>query len=72
MKPIIVTKNTDGKLDLTEEQLEKLIDCAYHNGYEDGLKAQTAIKLPVNVNEPWYPWTMDHIVITCETPKVTL
>ena len=70
MKPIIVIKNADGKLDLTEEQLEKLIDCAYSSGYADGLKNQTAIKLPVNV--PGDPWTTDHINITSEAPKVTV
>lgn len=68
MKPIIVYRDKDGRLDLTEEQLEKLIDCAYYSGYADGLKAQTAVQLPTN--EPYYPWSTEHIKITCETPKV--
>ena len=72
MKPIIITKDSDGKIHMSEEELRHLLDETYANGYEGGYKDgrnwQTA--LPAFDGRPW--WVNDHITITCETPKVTL
>lgn len=39
MKPVvIIVKEKDGKLDITKEELDKIIESAYQNGYDDGLK----------------------------------
>ena len=39
MKPVVlVVKEKDGKLDITKEELQKMIDEAYEQGYKDGDK----------------------------------
>ena len=72
MKPIIITKDADGNIKMTEDELRRLLDETYANGYEGGYKDgrvwQTA--LPVFDGGPWF--VNDHLNITCETPKVTL
>ena len=35
-EPLIVTKNKDGKIEFTEEELKNLIKTAYTNGFVDG------------------------------------
>lgn len=39
MKPKIIYVKSDGTLDLTREELDKLVSDAYFSGYEDGGKA---------------------------------
>lgn len=48
MKPIVITVDENGEAKLTPEQLQKLIDDAYKQGYEDGYRA-------VVVTTPTYP-----------------
>ena len=39
MKPVVlVVKEKDGKLDITKEELQKMIDEVYEQGYKDGDK----------------------------------
>lgn len=68
MMPIIITKDKDGNLVITEAELRQIVEQAYKAGYADGRVCETA-----------YPgchpitWTdRDHVTITCETPSVTL
>ena len=43
---IIFIKVEDGKVDLTQEELEKLLHQAYQEGYEDGVKSQPNLITP--------------------------
>lgn len=60
MKPFIIyidqTKVAKGKITLTTEEFEKLINEAYNQGYEDG--AKTTITTPIT---PYPTWTPDPI-----------
>lgn len=65
MKPIVITVDENGEAKLTPEQLQKLIDDAYKQGYEDGYRA-------VVVTTPTYPpYTTPYYtskeIVTCGT-----
>lgn len=75
MKPIILEKDKDGNLQITVDEIKKMVQDAYESGYEDGSKP-----VPITVPTPYpypYPYTptpytpnwidRDHIVITCES-----
>jgi hypothetical protein len=53
MRPIIVTKDADGKITFTEDELVKLLEEAYQNGYDIGYKEGKASATPITV--PSYP-----------------
>ena len=63
MKPIVITVDEQGNTMLTPEQLQKLIDDAYHEGYTDGYRS-------VVITTPTYPpYTSPYYtspIITCE------
>ena len=53
MKPIIVlVKNKDEKIELTKEELEKIVKDAYDEGYEDGQEASNK----GTITYPSYPY----------------
>ena len=64
---VVVEKNRDGKIELTKEELSKMLNDAYNQGYSDGRRYDT-ITYP---SSPWYssctsaPVTKDNITITC-------
>ena len=71
MKPVVIEKDKDGNVRITVDEIKRIVDEAYAEGYEDGKKAVTP-SLP----SPWMPnttpWTQtwidrDHITITCES-----
>jgi hypothetical protein len=50
---VVVEKNKDGKIELTKDELQKMLDDAYNQGYLDG----KATKLDT-ITYPSYPWTV--------------
>jgi hypothetical protein len=48
MKPIVLMKGNDGKVNMTIDEFKKYIDDAYDAGYEDGRRAHVY---------PWYTTT---------------
>lgn len=72
MKPIVIyiDKEEEGKITLTKEELEKLLDDAYNAGKKDG---STTINYPYQ-QQPWW----DHATVKTNThtpvdniPKIT-
>lgn len=49
MKPIVLIPNSNGKIELTKEELQKLLDDAYEQGKHD---APQYVPLHIN-NEPY-------------------
>lgn len=46
---VVIEKNKDGKIELTKEQLQKMLDDAYSQGYSDGNRYDT-------ITYPSYPY----------------
>ena len=68
---VIVEKNKDGKIELATEELQKMLDDAYNQGYSDGKSSVTHITYPSYPT--WYdnfgPLTTDKVIITCNTAE---
>ena len=52
---VVVEKNKDGKIELTKEELQKMLDDAYTQGYTDGKGRYETITYPSN--PVWYTTT---------------
>ena len=55
MKPIILVKDKDGKIEIAEAEIKKLISDAYDEGYRDGRQSQSWISTTPSViwnNDP--------------------
>ena len=52
---VIIEKNKDGKIELTKDELQKMLDDAYSQGYADGNKKYDTITYP---NYPNYIYTV--------------
>ena len=63
---VVIEKNKDGKIELTKEELQKMLDDAYTQGYTDGKGRYETITYP---SYPWYVTTNQN---TITTDKVTL
>lgn len=50
MKPIVLIPNSNGKIELTKEELQKLLDDAYEQGKRD---APQFVPLRNIINEPY-------------------
>ena len=48
---VVIEKNKDGKIELTKEELQKMLDNAYNQGYTDGKGRYETITYPS------YPFT---------------
>ena len=77
MKPIMVQIDKQGKIDITPEEIKKIIDDAYAQGYSDG-KASVTTPTIIYTERNWPPYwwkdywystptvtTTDHITISC-------
>ena len=51
MKPLVFVENENGKIELTKEQLEQLIDSCYYEGVKDGSKTTVSY---TGTTEPWW------------------
>ena len=64
----VIERNENGKVELTKEELQQMLDDAYHQGYSDGKRSIDTITCPS------YPWTVtccDHNT-TIPLDKVTI
>lgn len=43
---IVIEKNKDGKIELTKDELQKMLDDAYRQGYSDGNRKYDTITYP--------------------------
>lgn len=43
---VVIEKNKDGKIELTKDELQKMLDDAYSQGYADGNKKYDTITYP--------------------------
>ena len=63
---VVIEKNEAGKVELTKEDLQKMLDDAYNQGYADGNRMTTVtspcwpVTLPTN-----YPYSIDKYYFTC-------
>ncbi len=67
MKPIILVKDKDGKIEIPEAEIKKLISDAYDEGYRDGRQSQSWISTTPSViwnNDP-NKVTLDKYTVTC-------
>ena len=69
MKPIVLGLQVDGTVKVTVEEVQKMLEDAYQQGYADGKASAQAAQWPY-INTP--TWQKDSIVITCKTPDVML
>lgn len=67
---VVVSPNKDGKIELTKEELQKMLDDAYNKGYVEGkLKSYDTITAP---SYPVYYGNFNkipekHVEITCDS-----
>lgn len=54
MKIKIMYPNNKGKIELTKEELEKLLNESYSEGYSDGCKSYHSISIPSYPYSPYY------------------
>ena len=62
MKPIIVVTQEDGKILLTKEELEKIINDSYNEGLKDGCKFKP-YAIPYRDETDWSKVTCENIYI---------
>ena len=72
-EPIIVSKDKDGKIVLTEEELKVYLKQAYENGYAQGRYESTRVYFPKEIDcnelmkkvpkESWTSWSGDSFEI---------
>lgn len=43
---VVIEKNKDGKIELTKDELQKMLDDAYNQGYDDGKSKYDTITIP--------------------------
>lgn len=56
MKTKIFTKNKNGKIEFTENELKKLLDEIYNEGYYDG-KSRSYIYTTPYTSQPWWQYS---------------
>ena len=62
---VVIEKNKYGKIELTKEELQKMLDDAYTQGYVDGKSKYDT------TTYPRYPWYVSTNSNTISTDKVT-
>lgn len=73
--PIIVVKDKDGKIEITEEKLKEMLQDAYNNGYEDGKNSNPVvypITTPITpisptIPQPYWDWNKPYCGTTGTT-----
>lgn len=74
MKTKIFTKNENGKIEFTENELKKLLDEIYNEGYNDG-KSRSYIYTTPYTSKPWWQYgtwcTADSTSSTIPTTATT-
>jgi len=62
---VVIEKNKDGKIELTKDELQKMLDDAYSQGYADGNKTYDTITYPSYPNWIYKSASIDKITIDC-------
>lgn len=60
---VIIEKNKDGKIELTKDELQKMLDDAYSQGYADGNKKYDVLTYPSYPNWIYQSGSTDKITI---------
>lgn len=66
VKVIIIEKNKNGKIELTKEELQKMLDEVYTQGCSDGKRSM------IPTTYPSCPWTVTCDSTTMPLDKVTI
>lgn len=64
---VVVSPNKDGKIELTKEELQKMLDDAYDKGYTEGKQ-----KAFDTITVASYPVTQDWLRIKCSDEGTNL
>ena len=64
---VVVEKNRDGKIELAKDELQKMLDEAYSQGYSDGKATRWD-----TITYPSHPWYVSTSSNTVATDKITL
>ena len=65
---VVIEKNKDGKIELTKDELQKMLDDAYSKGYSDGRATRWD-----TITYPSYPiWYASSASNTVTSDKITL
>lgn len=56
---VVIERNKDGKIELTKEELQKMLDDAYTQGYADGKGKYDTITYP---SHPWLVTTASNTI----------
>lgn len=64
---IVIEKNKEGKIELTKDELQKMLDDAYSQGYTDGNKRYDTITCP-----SWIYTTSSSSTTTLDKDNITL
>ena len=65
----VIEKNENGKIELTKEELQQMLDDAYHQGYSDGKESNATITYP---SHPWTVTYCDQNTTPLDKYKVTI
>ena len=65
MKPIVLMKGNDGKVNMTIDEFKKYIDDAYEAGREDGRRER-------GYSYPWYTTTWSSGTVPCTSDSITI
>ena len=72
MKIKVFTLNSNGKIEISEEELRKLLDDSYWEGYYDSGKSWTCTSPNINpVINPYNTWLSNKITTTSATNDVS-
>lgn len=69
MRPIVLVPNKNGKLELTKEELQNLLDEAYEQGKRDAVLTTTTNPPPLSIPTPHYStdhMPYDRYAFTCD------
>lgn len=67
----VFTLNSNGKIEITEEELKKLLDDSYWEGYNDSSKSYTYTGPNTNpITNPSITWSSDKTTTTFTTNDV--
>lgn len=69
---VVIEKNKDGKIELTKEELQKMLDDAYNQGYMDGKGRYETITYPSYPIPIWYTTTTNKDSITLNSADVSI
>ena len=67
MKPVILKADQDGRILITEEEIEKIVSDAYDQGYQDG--KGSVVTVTYDPQTTWNKWPPN---ITCDSVTLSV